>query len=60
MNITFLINKYLLFKRHKVRNVSVERRKLTRWDQVIVGDSDLSLNTRSEAKAIQAHHRKKF
>ena len=57
MNITLLINKYLLFTRHKVRNVSVERRKLTRWDQVIVGDSDLSLNTRSEAKAIQAHHR---
>lgn len=56
MNITLLINKYLLFTRHKVRKVSVGRRKLTRWDQVMVGDSELSLNTRSEAKAIQAHH----
>ena len=30
MNITLLINKYLLFPRHKVRKVSAERRKLTR------------------------------
>lgn len=30
MNITLLINKYLLFPKHKVRKVSAERRKLTR------------------------------
>ena len=40
-----------------IEEILIAESYYAKWDQVIVGDSDLSLNTRSEAKAIQAHHR---
>lgn len=51
-----VINKYLLFTRHKAKKAGIERGKSLRsGKQVIIGDSAFSLNTRSKVKAIQAH-----